>query len=138
MKAWLRQLRNERGLGNSVTIPLLVLILAIFSYLGLDAWGYFMTKQKLKTAVNETFEIVKAENGFDSSTRVIFNDFAQKLGFDPSAILVEGTGKTVQRGMPVHMKAQTTYEVKSLRPFGQTIIMQVTSEIDGLAQTKIR
>ncbi|NHN34884.1 DUF4320 family protein [Paenibacillus sp. S3N08] len=137
-KCMLRYVSNQRGESQSIFIPFLVLILAIFIYIGVDVYGYIMTKQYLKDTVNETLDIAKAENGFDSSTRASFDDLASKYGLNPNNITIQATPKTVQRGSSIEIRAHTTYEVHALRPFGQTITMPVDVYRTGFALTYIR
>lgn len=131
-------MRNERGEGNVIAVPFLVLIIAILLYIGVDVYGYIRTIQKVNSVCTETLEIMKAENGFDNTTRQFFDDLAIKHGLDPSIIQIQATPKLVQRGMVVEITARTTYAVHAFRPFGREITQDVRGHAVGLAQTFIR
>lgn len=136
LKPW-KIIKNEKGEGMFY-LPFILFFILIFVYMSIDLFGYMNTKSKLNTAVNETLEIVKSDNGFDQSTHAFFMNFASKLGLNVSQLEVNGTSKIVQRGMPVEVFAKTVYEVRALRPFGHIITMDVSASASGLAQTFIR
>jgi Flp pilus assembly protein TadG len=131
-------LGNQQGEAGMLSFMYIFLMLLIFAYLGIDIYGYMVTKQNLTLAVNETLEIVKAENGYDHTTKQSFDDFIIKLGLDPSKVTVTATNKTVQRGTPVEVVASTKYEAKGLKPFGNTLNLDIEVKANGLAHAFIR
>ncbi|CAN7767106.1 DUF4320 family protein [Paenibacillus sp. LjRoot153] len=138
MKKILYVLRSIKGEGMTITIPILILLFAVFTYFGLDVYGYMSTKQKIRSVASETLEIMKADNGYSYETEQYFEELARDYGLDPSQMIVTATPQRVQRGATVSITIQTTYKVLSLKPFGK----QVTAEIDvfqsGLAHTYFR
>lgn len=131
-------LKGQSGFVESPVLLFSLFLSLVFIYLITDIYGYIATKQNLKRALSETLTIVKAENGYDNSTRIIFDGIAAKLGLKTGAITVSGTPKTVQRGDLVELNANTEYVVKGLKPLDHELTVPIEITVSGLAHTKIR
>lgn len=130
--------RDQQGFSETMLIVYALLIFMIFAVMYVDLYGYFYTKDNLKQAVDETLTLMKFENGFDQGTISYFNTMASKLGLNASAITLNGTPKTVQRGDIVELTASLDYEVKGLKPLNYPIKINITVRAEGLAHNKIR
>lgn len=131
-------LKEQRGFVESPVLLFSLFLSLVFIYLVTDIYGYIETKQKLKRALSETLTIVKAENGYDDSTRIVFDRIAAKLALPTATITVSGTPKTVQRGDLIELKANTEYVVKGLKPLDYQLTVPIDISVSGLAHTKIR
>lgn len=81
---------------------------------------------------------MKIDNGWDAETEVFFNNVLNQAGLGTSVIVNYATPKQVKRGTEVTLDAETSYEVRSLKPFDRTIIVPVKVKLTGLAQEFIR
>jgi hypothetical protein len=138
IKNYFKQKNNNKGAADILMLLYSIPIIIIIMYLSIDMYGYMSTKQKIQLAVNETLEVVKAENGFTNETKLIFDEFASKLGLNPSKIQVTGTAALVQRGTPVEVLATTIYEARGLKPLGKTLVFNIKVNANGLVSTQIR
>jgi len=115
-----------------------MLLLTVIFFVGIDIAGYTGMVWKVRNACNETLPLMKIENGFDSNTEHIFYQLVQELGLDPARVRVSGTPKPVQRGDKVVIRAETSYVLTALRPFGRELSFAVRVEMAGLAQDFLR
>lgn len=126
-------LNEQRGEGIISALYTMLLLTMIF-FVGIDIAGYTGTVWKMRNACSETLTLMKIENGFDSATERVFYNFLQNQGLDISQVEVTGTGKLVQRGDMVTIRATIPYVLRSLRPFDQELRINVKVEMAGLAQ----
>jgi hypothetical protein len=129
-----RKLIREQCGESILTLPILMLIICMVMYMGVDILGIYSAHQKLRTAASETLTLMKMENGWDSNTEVFFEQLIAKTGLSPANVTVTATPKGAQRGDTITLTASTNYEVRSLKPLNRTIIVPVEIEISGLAQ----
>ncbi len=115
-----------------------MLLLTIIFFIGIDIAGYTATAWKLRNACSETLNLMKIENGYDGSTELAFMRFADVQGLQTERINVSGTPKTVQRGDTVEITAGIPYEVRSIRPFNQSLKLDISIKMSGLAQEFVR
>ncbi len=139
----IRSLVNSQAGESAITLPVLMLIIAMVLYMGVDFLGIYATSQKLRTAASETINLMKIENGWDSGTQIFFRDMLDKLGLPPNQVQVNfATPKSqsppVQRGDPVTLEVSTKYEVRSLRPLNHEFSVPVKVRLTGLAQEYVR
>lgn len=138
MQRFLSLIKNKKGMINIPELLITLIVVMMLIFMALDVAGYLSLKMKIRTALRETLTLMKAENGFDYNTGLYFENCAAKLDLDTSNITLTGTPKLVQRGDAIEIEADTTYEVKALRPFGTRITWTVHETATGLAHTPIR
>ena len=134
---------NSQTGESAITLPIIILIVTMVLYMGVDLLGIYSTTQKLRTAASETMTLMKIENGWDSGTQTFFNDMLDKLGLPPSQVTVifatpKAQSPPVQRGDPVSLHVTTAYEVRSLRPLNHSFTVPVRIRLSGLAQEYVR
>jgi len=139
----LRSLVCSQAGESALTLPVMMLIIAMVLYMGVDFLGIYATSQKLRTAASETINLMKIENGWDSGTQAFFHDLLDKLGLPPNRVnVIFATPKSesppVQRGDQVSLDISTTYEVRSLRPLNHAFVVPVRIRLTGLAQEYVR
>jgi len=135
----LKRIFNQRGDVNSLGVLFSVFVIVIFIFAGIEIEGFRSTHHKLSQAADETLEIMKAEGGFDSTTREFFLEYCRKKGLDVSTISIEATPKLVQRGGDLVVKASTVYVFKAFKPLGMgEITWSVNAEVEGLSRTYFR
>ncbi|RUT38686.1 DUF4320 family protein [Paenibacillus anaericanus] len=134
-----KKVLNQRGDINAIGVLFVIFIIVIFIFGSIDIEGYMSTHKKLSQAADETIEIMKAEGGFDTSTREFFLDYCRKKGLDVSSITIEATPKLVQRGSDLEIRASTTYILKAFKPLGLgELIWPVHIKVEGLSRTYFR
>jgi len=137
MKAIKAFLRANRGEGIISALYTMLLLTIIF-FIGIDIAGYTATAWKLRNACSETLSLMKIENGYDSRIEQAFLKFAGAQGLMMEKINIYGTPKTVQRGDTVEINASIPYEIRSIRPFSQSLKLDISISMSGLAQDFIR
>ena len=113
-------------------------VLALVLFLAVDVASYAMCSWKLHGACGEIMEMMKAENGLDAGMEARFKELVGALHMEDMTIALAGTPKTIQRGELLELRAQGQYEVRCLRPLGQSIKVPVRVRVHGLAHTYIR
>lgn len=132
--------KNERGEAIINGLYAMFILIIIF-FIGIDIFAYSTTAWKLRNVCSETLTIMKMENGWDSGTRQIFDNYLLNQKIDPAKVAVTATQKNpaiIQRGDPLTLRAVTPYEVRSLRPFNRAITIDIKVELTGLAQEFVR
>ncbi|MGG4108826.1 DUF4320 family protein [Paenibacillus lautus] len=130
-------MRSERG---DAWLGLLFAFLfsMILSMIAVSVIQYGMVKGNLKTAANETLQIMKVENGADSKTREGFNELLRDMNMDPSKVSFSATPKTVQRGDKIEITAVRELEVLGLKAIGVEYSVPVRVHVSGRAHKYIR
>jgi len=134
IKAFLKSCRGEGIISALYTM----LLLSIILFIGIDIAGYTATAWKLRNACSETLSLMRIENGYDSRTEQAFLEFAGILGLETEKINIFGTPKTVQRGDAVEIIASIPYVVRAIRPFNQSLKVDINIKMSGLAQEFVR
>lgn len=131
-------LRSDKGDGI-ITFPFIIFISMILFAVSISIFEYTSIKGNLKTAANETLQIVKVENGADNNTKVMFNGLLTKMGLDSSKVTFYATPKGgVQRGDQVEVKASREYNVFALKAIGVDYSVTIEVQATGLAHKFIR
>jgi hypothetical protein len=128
---------DEKGDGI-ITILFSILISLILLLLAVTVVQYSMIKSSMKTAVNETLQIIKVENGADSTTKAKFEALLVKMKIDPARVTYKATPKLVQRGDPVEVSASIDYNVFALKALGVDYTVTIKVRADGLAHKYVR
>ena len=113
-------------------------VLALVLFMAVDIASYAMCSWKLHGASGEIMEMMKAENGLDAGMEARFRELVSALHMEDMTITLAGTPKTIQRGELLELRVQGQYEVRCLRPLGQSIRVPVRVRVHGLAHTYIR
>lgn len=121
-----------------IAIPIAILISLILMLLVVSIYQSYEIRSKLRTATNEVLQIVKVENGADSTTRAHFDDLLKRMGMDPNKVEFHATPKTVQRGDLVEVTASKDYNVFALKAIGVDYTIKITVTSTGLAHKFIR
>lgn len=130
-------LKGEKGEGF-IAFLFIALICMIFAVIAINVIQYNMIKTNMKTAANETLQLMKVENGADITTREKFNDLLEKMGSDPDVITFTATPKLVQRGDIVEITATREYNVWALKAIGINYNITIKVHVSGLAHKFIR
>ena len=115
-----------------------VLIVLILSLIAVSMTQYIILRSNIRTAANETLQIMKVENGADAGTRQRFNQLLQKMKLDPSNVTFEATPKMVQRGEVVEITATREYNVFALKAIGVDYTVTIKIHVSGLAHRYLR
>jgi hypothetical protein len=138
MKNRLQRFWKESRGNGIVSIPIGILIALILLLLVVSVAEYVILRSNIRTAANETLQIVKLENGADSSTRQRFDQLLKKMSIDPSKVTFEATPKTVQRGEVVEITATREYNVFALKAIGVDYTVTIKVYVSGLAHRYLR
>lgn len=130
-------IKSDEGDGF-ITFLFIALICMIFAVIAVNVIQYNMIKSNMKTAANETLQIMKVENGADITTKEKFDDLLRKMGSDPAAVTFTATPKQVQRGDFVEITATREYNVFALKAIGVNYNITITVHVSGLAHKFIR
>ncbi|WP_338709188.1 DUF4320 family protein [Paenibacillus amylolyticus] len=130
--------RSERGDGW-LWLLFSILIFTILGLISVSIVNYQMTKSNVKTAANETLQIMKVENGSTEATRQRFNTLLTKMGIDPARVEFEATPQMVQRGDALEITARVKeYEIIGLKAIGVNYKTSIEVHSSGLAHKYIR
>lgn len=132
-----RFLKSENGDGI-VAILVSIFIALFLALIAVTIMQYTMIKTNLKTAANETLQIVKVENGADTTTKAKFDALLEKMGMNPSLVEYSATPKLVQRGDEVQVTAIQQYNVFALKVIGVDYTVPIKVQVVGLAHKYIR
>lgn len=70
--------RNEKGgVGNLYVLLFSILIFCIFMLLSVSVYQIYAKRDVIQTAANEVLQIMKVENGADSTTRSKFDEIGR-------------------------------------------------------------
>ncbi|ADG81676.1 hypothetical protein Tfer_2282 [Thermincola ferriacetica] len=122
---------------SMLTLPVLILIVCMVLYMGVDIFGIYVTNQKLRTVVSETLTVMKMYNGWDERAEAFYNDMLTKVGLDPTRVKIDErtlTDENINRGDMVTLEISTTYKVRSLKPLNKEIIVPIRVRLSGVAQ----
>jgi len=85
---------------------------------------------------NETLEIMKQKNGYDTESQNSYHNYLAKVGLDAAKITtVNATPGLVQRGEELFLELSMPYELKGFKPFGHTFDVVIDVRVVGLAHT---
>lgn len=131
--------RNEKGgVGNLYVLLFSILIFCIFMLLSVSVYQIYVKRDVIQTAANEVLQVMKVENGADSTTRSKFDDLLRKQGMDPSKVKFTATPKLVQRGDVLEIQASVDHNIFGLKAVGIDYTMKIKVHISGLAHKFIR
>ncbi|WP_213595219.1 DUF4320 family protein [Paenibacillus woosongensis] len=120
------------GITFGILIALILLLIAVSVY------EYRTLKSDIRTAANEVLQIMKVENGADSSTRRKFDDLLIAAGLDPSKVNFVATPKSVQRGDFLQVVATREYNIFALKSVGVDHSITMRVQVSGYAHKYIR
>jgi hypothetical protein len=138
MKNRLQRFWKESSGNGIVSIPIGILIALILLLLAVSVTQYVILRSNIRTAANETLQIMKVENGADSGTRQRFDQLLKNMRIDPSKVTFEATPKTVQRGEVVEITATRDYHVFALKAIGVDYTATIKVHVSGLAHRYLR
>lgn len=130
-------IRNERG-AAFMGLLFSCLVAMILALVAVSIIQYSLVKDSLKTAANETLQIMKVENGADSTTKERFYELLRDMNMNPTKVTFTATPKTVQRGDKVEITAVRELEVLGLKAIGVEYSVPVRVHVSGLAHKYIR
>ncbi|ARR10741.1 hypothetical protein AR543_p0133 (plasmid) [Paenibacillus bovis] len=134
----LKRFINDESGELITTFIISVFISLILLGCGVTGMQYSIIKSNLKNGANETLQVMKLENGADTKTHQIFNDFMRSYGMDPTKITFTATPKMVQRGDRVEITVSTPYKLWILKVLGYDQEVTITAQASGLAHKFIR
>lgn len=125
--------------GNGVMSFLFIMLISLtLALLAVSITEYIILRSNLRTASNETLQVMKVENGADAGTRQRFNQLLKNMKLDPSKVTFEATPKTVQRGDVVEITASREYHVFALKAIGVDYTVTIKVHVSGLAHRYLR
>jgi len=136
-RKWQYFIRSERGDGW-LSILFIMLICCILGLTSVSVVQYVMIRSNLRTAANETLQIMKVDNGADSQTRTTFDALLRKMGMEPSKVSFTASPKTVQRGDVLDLTVVRDYNVFALKAIGVELTVPIQVHVSGLAHKFIR
>ena len=130
-------MRSERG-DAFIGLLFAFLFMMIIALLAVSIIQHNLIKVNLKTAANETLQIMKVENGADVKTKQRFDELLRDMNMNPTKVSFSATPKTTQRGDKIEITAVQEIEVIGLKAIGIEYIFPVRVHVSGLAHKYIR
>lgn len=130
-------LSNQRGEGT-LTLPILILIVCMVLYMGVDIFAVYVTNQKLRIVCSETLTVMKINNGWDEiNVQPFYSEMVSKVGLDIDNIDIEektDCSENINRGDTVTLSLSTKYTARSLKPLNKRITIPINVRLSGAAQ----